>query len=218
MAIFVEKDAYLSNGLWSNVRIWMHANETQSQTGLKLEGAMENTVLNNVVFESFGNGTIYGISLGKNSTYYPGGEGPTFLWEPPAGFLNWIYNPEGVWIPGLFKKNISYNFTNTNDTETEIHMSPLRINNFQPFINISNLNQGEEVTVIITLNFIDSTNTSYKLPPFLEDQEYWLTAKDLFRLYPANRSNELWNIVFTVETTQQNPYPNVHVGVYGRAE
>jgi len=190
VGIMVEKDAEVNNGQWTNVRFWMHAKQNQTQTGLHLEGAMNDTLLSNVIFESFGGGTIYGIYLGADSTVAPLiGDGTIFLGD----FDNPIKNPEYRWIysvTSVFKeeKNLTYN------TPVTIQRSPLSINSFDANITIEGLSASEEVNVTITINFIDQTSNNITLN-FIDDQNYGLTEENLFNLYPSQ------NIIENIKVT-----------------
>ena len=206
VAIMVEKDAEVSNGQLNNMRIWMYANNNQTQTGLHVEGKMTNTIQSGVVFESFGNGTIYGVYLGKNSTAFSD-EGTTFLGK----FTARIKNPDNKWLPGVFRKDpLNLTFFKSTTITTE----PFTIQSFNAILNITNISPSEQVTVRITLNFIDHTSESILLN-FSENQTYELTDQNLFDLYPSQ--NTIWNIEFRAQTNLLNSETNVSVKVFGTA-
>jgi len=211
VGIMVEKDAQVSNSQWTNIRIWMHANETQSQTGLHLEGAMADTILSDVIFESFGNGTIYGIYLGQYSTTaFSLGSGTSFLGD---GFEAKIKNPYDKWIygdPSVLKENRELTF---NESQI-IHRYPLTIGSFDAFIKIENLGASEEVTVQIKLNFIDDTSNSISLH-FSDNQTYWLTKDDFYKLYPSQ--SVICNIEAAAQTNLLDSQAKVSIGVMGSA-
>ena len=184
----------------------MHANNSQTQTELHVEGAMTNTILSGVVFESFGNGTIYGIYLGENSTGFSD-EGTNFLGYPEAR----IYNPYGKWMPGLFRiEPINLTF----DNSTRIDRDSFTIESFGAIINIENISLSEQVTVNITLNFKDHTSTWIPLT-FSENQTYELTVKNLYDLYPSQST--IWDIEFLAQTNLLNSETNVSIEVFGTA-
>jgi len=211
VGIMVEKDAQVSNSQWTNMRIWMHANETQTQTGLHLEGAMSDTILSDVIFESFGDGTIYGIYLGQYSTTgFSLGAGTSFLGD---GFEAKIKNPYNKWIygdPSVLKEERQLQF----DEPEIIHRYPLTIGSFDAFIKIENLGASEEVTVKIKLNFIDDASNSISLP-FSDNQTYWLTEDDFYKLYP--NQNVIWNIEAIAQTNLLDSQAKVSIGVRGAA-
>jgi hypothetical protein len=208
VGIMVEKDAEVANSQWTNMRIWLHANKNQTQTGLSLEGSMSDTLLSDVVFESFGDGTIYGIYLGSNSeTGFSLGEGTSFL----GTFDARIKNPEGKWVYGavsVFKEEETIPFGES----VIIQRYPLTIGSFDAFITIENLVEGEEVTVKLNLNFIDHTSNFITLN-FVGDTTYWLTEQDLYKLYPPQ--NVIWNIEANAQTNLLISQTKVSIGVIG---
>ena len=211
VGIMVEKNAEVSNSLWTNVRIWLHGKGEEIQTGLYLNGAMADTNLNDVIFESFGNGKNYGIYIGAESTTgISVGDGTSFLGDFEAR----IANPEGRWINGVvqFKhpeSQLEFGIP------TIIHRNPHTISSFDAFIKIENLSVNEEVTVQIKLNFIDHTSQSIILGPFMDNatQPYWLTKQDLYDLYPSQ--NVIWNIEVTARTNVPRSLTIVNIGVFG---
>ncbi|MBC7131228.1 hypothetical protein H5T51_08495, partial [Candidatus Bathyarchaeota archaeon] len=104
-AIHVEQGADYNEGLLQDVRIWMGKPAENNQTGILLEGSMLNTVLQNVVFESFANNprNIYGIRVGNYSDPPIIGQGVVFV----GNLTGRIYNPYGKWLyssGGAFKE------------------------------------------------------------------------------------------------------------------
>jgi uncharacterized coiled-coil protein SlyX len=207
VGIIIEEGAHFSNNEFTNSRIWMHASNNQTQTGLHAEGIMINTILSGVTFESFGIGTIYGIHLGENSTGFLD-EGTTFLEK----FESTIYNPDGKWMPGLFRiepLNLTFGEYTTIDRDT------FTIDRFGAIINIENISPSENVTVQITLNFRDHTRSESILLHFIENQTYELTAKNLYDIYPSR--NTIKDIEFLAKTNLSNSETNVIIEVYGTA-
>ncbi len=204
VAIMVEKNAEVSSSQWTNMRIWMHANNTQNQTGLHLEGVMSDSILSGVVFESFGNGTIYGIYLGEDSIGFSH-EGTSFLGDFDARIKNldykWIYGD-----PSVFKEYRNLKFGEF----VNISRNPATIGSFDAFIEIENLSANEEVNVTIILNFLDQTSHNIT-KSFIDDQTYWLTDDDLFYLYPSQ--NMIWNIEVIALSNVSESQTEVHIGV-----
>lgn len=196
VGIVIEENAQVSNGQWTNMRIWMDALDNETQTGMLLEGVMSQTVLSGVIFESFGNGTIYGIYLGNNSdTGFSIGEGTIFL----GNFNNPLKNDFNKWIYGtssVFKEELK--LTKINKTIT-FHRDPLTINSFEAYVNIENLTQNDEIILEVKLNFIDQTHASIILNStnmdFSDDGTYWLTNQNYYHLYPSQ------NIIKNIEVT-----------------
>jgi hypothetical protein len=216
IGIMVEDDCEVSNSQWTNMRIWLHAT-AKTQTGLHLDGSMSETLLNDVVFESFGTGTAYGIYIGENSnTGFSLGEGTNFL----GTFDSKIKNPTGKWIYGvnsvfLIEKSIEFAKEPQQYGNSTIHRYPLTISSFDAFIRIENLTAGENVTVMMTLNFVDHTNNSITLDPFVSNTTYWLTNEDLYDLYPPQ--SIIWNIVVVANTDKAYSNATVTIGVIGTA-
>ena len=212
VAIMIEQRAEVSNSLWTDMRIWLHAINNQTQTGLHLEGAMTETQLNDVIFESFGNGTIYGIYIGEHSiTGVSPGAGTTFI----GTFTARISNDQGRWIlgkPSIFKIETELNSTQNN---AKIQRDPLTISNFDAFINITDFGENEEIIFQIKLNFIDHTDSSIVInstdKKLIEGKPYWLTKEDMYELYPSQ--NMVWNIEITVLTPLQDPQTEIIFGV-----
>ena len=209
VGIMVEKEAHVSNSEWNNIRIWMHANQTQAQTGLHLEGVMSNALLSGVVFESFGSGTIYGVYLGEYSDGFSV-EGTVFVGD---GFVAKIRNRYSRWIygdPSLFK--IETEEPLTFGENAAFHRNPKYIGSFDAKIMIENLSANETVTVKITLNFMDETNL-WTTKTFSENATYWLTPEDLYKLFPSQ--NAIWNIVVIASTNLLDSNAEVTIGVFG---
>jgi hypothetical protein len=200
------------------MRIWLHANATQTQTGLHLDGGMSETLLNYVVFESFGTGTTYGIYLGANSkTGFSLGEGTSFLGTFDAKIKNptdkWVYGVNSVF---LIKEPIQFGKEPQQyGNSTIIQRYPMSISSFDAFIKIENLTAGENVTVRVTLNFVDHTTNSIILNPFGSNTTYWLTKEDLYELYPSQ--NIIWNIAVVAKTDKADSNATATIGVIGTA-
>ena len=204
VAIMVEKNAEVSSSQWTNMRIWMHANNTQNQTGLHLEGVMSDSILSDVVFESFGNGTIYGIYRGEDSIG-PSHEGTSFLGD----FNARIKNPYNKWIygdPSVFKEYRNLTFGEL----ANISRNPATIGSFDAFIEIEDISANEEVNVTIIVDFLDHTSHNIT-KSFSDDQTYWLTDDDLFDLYP--NQNIIWNIEAIALSNVSESQTEVRIGV-----
>ena len=211
VGIMVENNAEVSNSQWTNLRIWLHGKTEETKTGLYLNGAMAETNLNGVIFESFDEGKNYGIYIGTNSTTgISVGEGTSFLGKFEAR----ISNLNGQWIDGVVQFKESERQLNFSKSET-IHRYPSTILSFNAFIKIENLSATEEVTVKIKLNFIDHTSQSITLPPFTDNttKPYWLTNQDLYDLYPSQ--NVIWDIEVLAQTNLPNSQTKVTIGAYG---
>ena len=213
IGIFVEDGAHFANSQLTNSRIWIHANNNQSQTGLHVEGKMTNTILSGSVFESFekdnespGNGMVYGIFLGNYSTGFSD-EGTNFL----GNYTARISNLESKWIYGVsssFRESFEDNRL-TFGNKVTIQRDPYTIGTFNIGINISNLNIGEVVTVKLTLNFEDHATTWTEIS-FTENDTHWLREEHYYELYPSQ------NLIRNIEATLvSETNAIVRIGAYG---
>jgi len=211
VGIMVEKNAEVSNGHWTDTRFWLHANNTQTQTGLHVEGKMTNTILSGVVFESFGKGIIYGVTLGEESTAF---SDKGIIFE--GNFTGRINNPHGKWMAGLFRDQASITFDNSMINSTTIDRDSFTIDSFGAIINITNIIPSEQVEIKVELNYRDDTSTNITLLKFNENQTYHeLSLPDLYKLYPSQ--NTISYIKFIAETNLSNSETNVSVKVFGTA-
>ena len=73
VGILVENKAQFSDCQVQDVRFWLGEYGQTNQTGIFDDGAMEQTLLEGVVFESFANypNNLYAINLGQNSDPAP---------------------------------------------------------------------------------------------------------------------------------------------------
>lgn len=218
IGILVEEGAHFSNSRIANTRIWMHTNNSLTQTGLCIEdqGAMTHTILSGVTFETFDlknieNATIYGIYFGKNCTAYSD-EGISFLGNYTARISN-LHNND---LPGAFRTKRTIKFDNSKTNSSVIHREPFSIESFDGFINITDIHSSEQVIVQISLNFMDHTITSITLPTFTVNKSYYeLTKQDLYDLYPSQ--NTIQNIEVFAQTNLSNSETIVSIAVFGIA-
>jgi hypothetical protein len=179
-----------------------------------MNGVSTDTRLKGVTFEGFGSGTNYGIVLGPNSeTGISIGEEVNFLGE-----IIRIKNRPGKWLPGdtsLFKQEIFLTFSNSvyNSTTIKREHKALNLANFNGFIKVENLSAAENITVKITLNFIDHTTSQTLVFPFNQNTTYWLTQIDLYKLYPSQ--NIIWNIKIETQTNLLQSQTKVTLGIFG---
>ncbi len=66
VGISVEQKAECSDSQLQNIRIWIGENGRNNQTGISVDGTMDETLLNSVVFESFANLPLDNASLYAN--------------------------------------------------------------------------------------------------------------------------------------------------------
>ena len=99
VGINVEQSAEFSDSEVQNVRMWMGQDGFTNQTGILVNGAMDQTILSAVVFESFAAipKNMFAIELGQTCN-------PAPLLDSGVNFLgNWttdIHNPYSKWVYG----------------------------------------------------------------------------------------------------------------------
>ena len=120
----------------------MYANNNQTQTGIYSDGIMTNNQ-NRIVFESFGNGTIYGVYLDEHSGGFSE-KGTIFLGKHFDAFIK---NQNYIWIPGgLFKvEPINLTFGKS----SSISLENIAIESFDCIIDVENVNELENETVTV---------------------------------------------------------------------
>ena len=213
VGILVEDNAHFSNSQIKDTRIWMHANKTQSQTGILINGTMTNTILSGVQIESFcnSNGTIYGISLEENASGFST-MGVTFLGENYTARIDNFHNID---LPGAFRVNKIIQFDNSLNNYSMIYKDPFSIVSFDSFITCEDISPNEQVTVQIKLNFIDHTTSELlTLPVFNINQTiHELTKEELFKLYPSQ--NTIQNIEIYTQTNLIDSQTQIFIKVYG---
>jgi len=223
VGIWVEPDAEFTGGLIQNVRIWMGEFDRRNQIGISAEGPMLQTLLQNVVFESFAESpiNIYGIQLGRDTEPPILGRGLTF--EPPGAY-NWtakIHNPFGKWIygsGGSFKReNASIpdvGLDNKYGSNQTIDAYRQEISNFKARIRVGGtFGDDETLTVRFRLEFIDSTISNSIEKSFNQTATLWLDDDDHFELTPAH--NIIWAIVVDAKTSSKSTNTTVQIDVYG---
>jgi len=222
VGIWVEPDAEFTGGLIQNVRIWMGEFNRRNQTGLSAEGPMLQTLLQNVVFESFAESpiNIYGIKLGQDTEPPILGRGITF--EPPSAY-NWTYkihNPSGKWIygsGGSFKRenaSIQVGIYNRYGPNQTIDAYRDKIANFKARIRVGGtFGDGETLTVRFRLEFIDNAISNSVEKSFNQTATLWLDDDDYFELTPAH--NIVWAILVDAKTNLDSTNTTVQIDVYG---
>jgi len=160
VGILVEQDVEFGDSLVQNVRIWMGGVSQENQTGISIEGSMLQTLLQNVVFESFAESPInlYSVKLGQASEPPILGGGVIFLGKLTAR----IHNPFDRWISGLggaFRRenvDISVGLDNEFGTAQIIQAYPLNVASFKVRIQVGGtFRYGETLTIRFRLEFID---------------------------------------------------------------
>jgi len=222
VGIWVEPDAELTTGLIQNVRIWMGEFDRRNQTGILIEGPMLQTLLQNVVFESFAESPIdiYGITMGQDTEPPILGGGITF--EPPGAY-NWtakIHNPSGKWIygsGGSFKRenaSILVGLDNKYGLNQTIDAYRDKIANFRARIRVGGtFGDGETLTIRFRLEFVDNAISKSVEKSFNQTATLWLDDDDYFELTPQH--NIIWAILVEAKTSSKSTNTTVQIDVYG---
>jgi len=218
VGIEVEPNADFTGSLMHNVRIWIGHADKKNQTGISVEGSMLQTLLQNVVFESFAESpsALYGIVLGQAA------ESPTIGGE--VSFLgNWtarVYNPSDKWIFGLggaFKRedvSIPVGLGNTYSSNQSIDAYHQKIADFKTRIQVAGtFGYDETVTVRFRLEFIDNTVSKSAEKSFNQTGTLWLGPDDMLKLLPSQ--NVIWAIIVDAKTSQVSTNAIVQVDIYG---
>lgn len=218
VGINVETDALFTDSLVHNVRIWMGELSQTNMTGLWLDGSMLNTLMQNVVFESFADSPyrLYGIGIGQASEPPILGEGVSFLGNWSAR----VYNPFYKWVfgsGGAFKReNVSVTIglnSQYGPTQT-VDAYALKITGFQARIRVSGtFVAGEVITVRFRLELIDNAISGSVQKSFNQTAIVWLENEDLLALAPSE--NVIWSILIDAKTNSTSTNALVKVDLFG---
>lgn len=218
VGINIEYLAQYSDSRIENSRIWFGENGKTNQTGMRIDGAMFETTLTSVVFESFADDPVdfYGIAIGPNADPTPIlGEGVTFLGNWTAR----VHNPSSKWISGigsLFRRsnvNIEVGLDNEYGETTSLHARPLTISSFKPRIQILGiLSDFETITVRFRLEFVDNSISEIE-KTFTDTAMDWLGDDDLLALFPSQ--NIVWAILMDAKSNMNSSSAIVKVDFYG---
>jgi hypothetical protein len=224
VAITVEQNAEFTNGQIQNVRIWIGEFGNYNQTGLLLNvnSSMYQTLMDDVVFESFAKGTlenalIYAVKMDLTNYGTPILEsGVSFL----GGWTNRIGNKQGNWIlsgGSIFKQEnvtVGVNPFQYPAKATAIQMSPATISGFKPKVSVQgNFIQNETVTVRFRLEFVDNVVTNAVEKSFNSSGSLWLSDDDLMRLFPSQ--NMIYAILVDAKVSSAGTDATVRIDLYG---
>ena len=226
VAIHIEPRANFNEGLIQNVRIWLGNTNETNQVGILIEGSMLNTVLNNVVFESFAETPqgIYGIKIGEFAEPPILGLGVVFL----GNFTKGIDNPFNKWIYGIgscFKfENIDVPIGLGNNYGDFCEVTPPKYLHFS----ISTLHlkvkiegdfaENEVVTLRLRLKFVDCSYSREVTKEFTKSVSsnvtVWLDNDEMFSMWPT--VNLISSIVLDAKTNMSSSNVKIYVSVYGQ--
>jgi len=219
VGINVEPSAEFSDSQLQDVRMWMGQDGVTNQTGLLVDGAMDQTLLIGVVFESFTDvpNDMYAIDLGQACNPAPTLDGG-------VNFLgNWtatIHNPYGIWISGVgsaFEKeniNVPVGVNGQYGANATIQVLPLRIFSFEPEIQVQgSFANNEVVTVRIRLIFADNVVSNSVTQTFTSSGSVWLSNSQMMQLYPSQ--DIIVGVVFDAQSSASTTNAVVTVSGYG---
>lgn len=219
VGIKVERLAEFSDSQLQDIRFWMGENQRANQTGLLVDGAMTQTLLFGVVFESFTTEPVFmfGIDLGKNCKAAP-------LLDGGVSFLgNWtarIHNPHGVWIAGggsVFNRenvDVPVGLSNQYGENINIEMHPSTINTFKPKIEVDgSFPNNEAVTIRVRIEYIDNVISRPVTRTFTNSSSVWLSDDEIMQLFPSQ--SVIWAILVDAKSSAASTDASVKVSGYG---
>ena len=221
IAINVENQTEFSNSQLQNVRIWTGENGNTNQTGIRVAGTMSQTLLTDVVFESFTDvpNLMFGIDLLESADATPIIDGGvTFLGNWTAR----IHNPYNKWISGsgsVFDRENQLVPVGVNGQFGEsvtIVPVPLKIVAFKPKIDVQgSFSHNETITVRIQMEYIDNVLSQPVERVFTNSSSVWLTDDELLRLFSSQ--NVIWAVIVDASCSSSSTDAIVKISGYGIA-
>ena len=221
IGIDVEPLAEFSNSQLQDVRMWMGQDGVINQTGLLVNGAMDQTLLTGVVFESFTciPNDMFAIDLGQTCN-------PAPILDGGVSFLgNWtasIHNPYGIWISGqssAFERqnvNVPLGTNSQYGANATIQALPLQIFSFEPEIQVEgSFANNETVSVRIRLEYADNVLSNSVIMVFNSSATEWLSNDQMLQLYPSQ--DIILGVVIDAQSTASSTNAVVTVSGYGTA-
>jgi hypothetical protein len=223
VAVTVEPYAEFTDGQMDNLRVWIGEFGSYNQTGLLLctNSSMYQTLMNNVVFESFATGTLDNAALYAMRIDRFSHEGPT---QVSVSYLGkWtarIYNNYGSWIfgtGGVFRLTdlpVSVGTSNSYGQAQVIQIHPATIAGFKPKITVQgSFLSNETVTVRLRLEFVDNVVSSPVEKTFNNSGSAWLTDDDFLQFY--GYPNVIYAILVDAKVASAASDATVWVDLYG---
>ncbi|MEM0313833.1 MAG: hypothetical protein QXQ41_04730 [Candidatus Bathyarchaeia archaeon] len=222
IGVHVEPNADFNEGLIQNARFWMGAVSEFNQTGIFVEGSMLNTILQNVVFESFAIDpqSIYGMKLGEYCDPPILGHGVVFC----GNLSGCIFNPHGKWVyaaGGSFKVvdvNIPVGLGNSYSNAYEIGAIPhlsLAISSLNVKLQVEgNFSEGEVVYVRLRLKFIDGNYSKHLEIRFNKSESLWLGNEEWLEIWPTRHA--ILALVVDAKSTAKDSKVSVKISAYGQ--
>jgi len=222
IGIHVEPKADFNEGLIQNVRFWMGNTVEKNQTGMLIEGSMLNTLLQDLVFESFAvfPQNICGVVLGKDSDPPIIGQGVAFLGNLTSSISNpyykWIYGSGGAFK--IENMPVSLGFNNVYGKPQEIGQVPhlfLAISPLSLKVQVEgSLSTNETVCVRLRFKFIDDSLSEHLEIIFEETGTKWLSYDDWLSIWPSRTI--ISSIIVDAKTTAYASNAKVTVSIYGQ--
>jgi len=218
IGIHVETDAWFTDSLIHNVRIWVGEFNQKDQTGLSMNGSMLQTLMQNVIFESFAQTplSLYGIKLDQAAEPPILGEGVSFL----GNWTERVYNPFYKWVygsGGAFKREnvgLSIGVNNKFESTTTVDAYALKIIGFKARIRVTGtFALGEVITVRFRVELIDNTISGEIEKSFNQTATVWLDDADLLALTPSE--NVIWAVLVDAKTSYTSTSTSVEVDLFG---
>jgi hypothetical protein len=218
IGIHVETDAWFTDSLIHNVRIWVGEFSQKDQTGLSMNGSMLQTLMQNVIFESFAEApfSLYGIKLDQAAEPPILGGGMSFLGNWTAR----VYNPFYKWVygsGGAFKREdikISIGVNNEFGSTTTVDAYALKIMGFKARIRVTGTFALNEVVIVrFRVELIDNTISGDIEKSFNQTATVWLDDADLLALTPSE--NVIWAVLIDARTSYTSTDTSVEVDLFG---
>jgi len=221
IAINVESKAELSCSQLQNVRIWIgEYGNNVNQTGLRMAGSMSQSLLVNVIFESFSEAPdlLFGIDIAETAFTMPILQsGVSFLGQWTAE----IHNPHAIWLSAaggsyFSQKNLSVDIglSGAFGASTTITADTLNVVSFKPKIEVNgSFNHGETITVRVKLCFIDNTYSDEVKKTFTSSSTVWFTDDEMLNMYPSQ--NIVRAIIIDATCNSISTDATIKVSVYG---
>jgi hypothetical protein len=218
VGIVVEEAAQFSDSQLQDDRFWIGENGSTNQTAILVNGAMDQTILLGVVFESFTStpDNIYGIDIGPHCNPAPTlDSGVSFLGSWTAR----IHNPYGVWLRssgGVFERSVTVAVGTSGQygENKTIDAHPLTIGSFIPAITVSgSFSHNETVTVRIRVAYIDNVISPSVTHSFNGTGTASLTNDELLALFPSQ--GIIWSVIVDAKTDVSSTDATATVNGYG---
>jgi hypothetical protein len=221
VAINVENQTEFSDSQLLDVRIWMGEYGETNQTGLRVAGTMSQSLLINVVFESFSNtpNLLFGIDIFDSADATP-------IIDGGVSFLgNWtarVHNPYSKWVSGtgsVFDREnlpVHVGVDGQYGENVIIVPKPLKIVTFKPKIDVQgSFSHNETITVRIQLEYVDNVLSKLVTKVFTNSSSVWLSDDELLQLFPSQ--NVIWAIIIDASCSSSATDATVKVSGYGIA-